>query len=165
MKLADGTSSPQPDSDAGLEEADHLASEVVVIDHGRVVATGTPDELKSRTGGQVLEVAPADLGQLPAVAEMLARYAGAEPTAEPRTGRVSAPVADAAALPDIVRRLYDAGIVLTEFTLRKTSLDEVFLTLTGHQADDEPARPAGEEPAREEPAREEPARETERIPA
>jgi oleandomycin transport system ATP-binding protein len=103
----------------------------------------------------VLEVAPADPGQLPAVAEMLARYAGVEPTAEPRAGRVSAPVADAAALPDIVRRLYDAGIVLTEFTLRKTSLDEVFLTLTGHQANKVPAQPAGEEPARK----------TERIPA
>ena len=132
-----------------LEEADHLANEVVVIDHGRVVATGTPDELKARTGGQVLEVAPADPGQLPAVTEMLARYTGAEPAAEPGAGRVSAPVADAAALPDIVRRLYDAGIVLTEFTLRKTSLDEVFLTLTGHRADDGPAQQGGEEPARE----------------
>jgi oleandomycin transport system ATP-binding protein len=138
-----------------LEEADHLANEVVVIDHGRVVATGTPDELKARTGGQVLEVAPADPGQLAAVAEMLARYTGAEPTAEPRAGRVSAPVADATALPDIVRRLYDAGIVLTEFTLRTTSLDEVFLTVTGHRADDVPAQPSGEEPAHE----------TERIPA
>ena len=86
---------------------------------------------------------------------MLARYTGAEPTAEPSAGRVSAPVADAAALPDIVRRLYDAGIVLTEFTLRTTSLDEVFLTLTGHRADDVPAQQGGEEPARE----------IERIPA
>jgi oleandomycin transport system ATP-binding protein len=128
-----------------LDEADQLAHEIAVIDHGKVIASGTPDELKSRVGGKVLEVSPADPAELPRVAEALARYTAAEPVIEPESGRVTVRVSDAAAFPAVVRQLDDEGIVLAEFALRKSSLDEVFLTLTGHpaQTDSEPPTDAG----------------------
>jgi oleandomycin transport system ATP-binding protein len=128
-----------------LDEADQLAHDIAVIDHGKVIATGTPDELKSRIGGKVLEVSPADPAELPRVAEALARYTGAEPVIEPESGQVTVRASDAAAFPAIVRQLDDEGIALAEFALRKSSLDEVFLTLTGHpaQTDTEAAPGAG----------------------
>jgi oleandomycin transport system ATP-binding protein len=125
-----------------LDEADQLAHDIVVIDRGKVIATGTPDELKARTGGQVLLVAPADPACLAEVATLLEALAGAEVSTDAATGAVSAPVADKTLLPRVVRELDDRGIELAEFTLRKPSLDEVFFALTGHRADDEdtPAR-------------------------
>jgi oleandomycin transport system ATP-binding protein len=115
-----------------LDEADQLAHDIVVIDQGKVIATGTPDELKARTGGQVLLVAPADPALLPAAATLLAELAGAEVTTDTEAATVSAPVTDKALLPRVVRELDDRGIELAEFTLRKPSLDEVFFALTGH---------------------------------
>jgi oleandomycin transport system ATP-binding protein len=121
-----------------LDEADQLAHDIVVIDHGKVIATGTPDELKAKTGGQVLLVAPSDPARLAEVATLLEALAGAE-VATDEAGAVSAPVADKAVLPRVVRELDDRGIELAEFTLRKPSLDEVFFALTGHQAEAEGA--------------------------
>jgi oleandomycin transport system ATP-binding protein len=118
-----------------LDEADQLAHDIAVIDHGKVIATGTPDELKSTVGDQVLEVAPADPARLPEVADVLARCTGAVPATEPESGRVTARVIDVGAFPAIVRQLDDDGIAIAQFSLRKSSLAEVFLTLTGHRAE------------------------------
>ena len=120
-----------------LEEADHLAHDIIVIDHGKVVATGTPDELKARAGGQVLQVSPADLARLAEVAALLAAGTTAEVVTDAEAGVVTVPVTDAALVPRLFREFDDRGIELAEFTLRKASLDEVFFTLTGHRADDE----------------------------
>jgi oleandomycin transport system ATP-binding protein len=119
-----------------LEEADHLAHDIAVIDHGKVVATGTPDELKARAGGQVLQVSPADPARLPEVAALLASQTEAEVVADAETGVATVPVTDAALVPHVFRELDDRGIELAEFTLRKASLDEVFFRLTGHRPED-----------------------------
>ena len=129
-----------------LDEADQLASDIAVIDHGRVIATGTPDELKSKVGGQVLEVSPASQDRLDLVTAMLAGRTGTTAAADADAGLVRVPVADAAVLPVIIRDLDEAGVELAEFTLRKASLDEVFLTLTGDRGQASagvPAEPSG----------------------
>jgi oleandomycin transport system ATP-binding protein len=122
-----------------LDEADQLAHDIVVIDRGKVIATGTPDELKARTGGQVLLVAPSDPTRLAEVAALLEALAGVfgggEITTDAEADAVSAPVADKALLPRVIRELDDRGIELAEFTLRRPSLDEVFFALTGHCSD------------------------------
>ena len=125
-----------------LEEADLLAHDIAVIDHGKVIATGTPDQLKTRTGGQVLEVSPDDRARLGEVAGILMSVTGSAADTDLQTGRVTIPVTGPAVLPEIVRRLDAAGIPLAEFALRKTSLDEVFLALTGHRAEHEDMRNA-----------------------
>src|SRR5260370_32636902 len=88
-----------------LDEADQLANDIVVIDHGRVIATGTPDELKAKVGGQVLEVVPADLDRLGDVAVVLATWTGAELAGRPAAPQIIAAVPTAAVLPGIVRQL------------------------------------------------------------
>jgi oleandomycin transport system ATP-binding protein len=128
-----------------LDEADQLAHDILVIDRGKVIATGSPDELKAKTGGQVLLVAPSDPGRLAETAVLLEALAGAEVTTQVEAGTVSAPVTDKALLPRVVRELDDRGIELAEFTLRKASLDEVFFALTGHRADEGQGVPAARE--------------------
>jgi oleandomycin transport system ATP-binding protein len=122
-----------------LDEADQLAHDIVVIDHGKVIATGTPDELKARTGGQMLEVLPADRARLDQTAGLVANRTGTLPAVDAESGMARVPVTDAAVLPVIIRDLDEAGVDLAEFTLRKASLDEVFLALTGNRSRDEPA--------------------------
>jgi oleandomycin transport system ATP-binding protein len=114
-----------------LEEADQLAHDILVIDHGKVIATGTPDELKAKTGGRVLEAVPADPERTAALAELLTQLTRSEITIDNERTVVTVPVPDALLLPKIVRELDDRGIELAEFSLRKPSLDEVFLNLTG----------------------------------
>jgi oleandomycin transport system ATP-binding protein len=115
-----------------LEEADELADEIAVIDDGRVIATGTPDELKTKTGARSLAVRPADHIDVPTVISVVRELAGVTP--EVNGQLVTAPVTDPALLPAVVRRLDNAGVVITELTLRNASLNEVFLSLTGHPA-------------------------------
>ncbi|MEH0981030.1 ATP-binding cassette domain-containing protein [Micromonospora sp. CPCC 205556] len=116
-----------------LEEADQLAGQIAVVDHGRVIAQGTPEELKAKTGGQVLTVRPADPADLPTVLAVAGEVAGATPEVAQNT--VTVPVNDAAVLPAVVRRLEAAEIEVAELALRGSSLDEVFLSLTGHRAE------------------------------
>jgi ABC-2 type transport system ATP-binding protein len=117
-----------------LDEADQLADRVSVIDHGRVIADGSPDQLKARLGGDRIDVVVARTDQLAATAATVARAAGAEAETDPDTRRVSAPVRDrVAALTEAARALHAAGIAVEDIALRRPTLDEVFLHLTGHQ--------------------------------
>ncbi|MBO9570220.1 MAG: ATP-binding cassette domain-containing protein [Cellulomonas iranensis] len=114
-----------------LEEADALADEITVVDHGRVIAHDTPDGLKRVVGGQTLEVRPADPARLADTAAVLAHVTtGARPD-EIRKGVLAVPVADDTALTATVERLAAAGVAVTELSLHLPSLDEVFFTLTG----------------------------------
>ncbi len=119
-----------------LDEADELADRIAVIDHGLVVASGTPDELKARTGSQTLALRVTDPARTGQAAGVVAEVTGEPPGVAP-DGLVTATIGDPAVVPAIVRRLDDAGIVAAELTLRLPSLDEVFLTLTGHRAQDD----------------------------
>jgi len=118
-----------------LEEADQLADDIVVIDRGAVVATGTPDDLKARAGGAVLQMRPTDAGQVGVVTRIAGELAGSTPTVDQDT--VSVPAGDDALMPAVVRRLDDVGVRLAELTLRRATLDEVFLALTGRRAVDD----------------------------
>jgi len=119
-----------------LDEADALADEITVIDHGRVIAHDTPDGLKRIVGGQRLEVKPADPSRLDEVSVILGAIADAPPES-PGRGVLSVPVEGDAALGVAVQRLGAAGIAVTELSLHLPSLDEVFFTLTGHHTDTE----------------------------
>ena len=137
-----------------LDEADQLAHDIVVIDHGGVIATGTPDELKASTGRQVLEVTPADRADIPAVTELLELLVNATPSIAVESGEVSVQVERGTRLPDIIRAFDDRSIELAEFALRRASLDEVFLALTGHRAEAETPAEAVEDPKAAAQARE-----------
>jgi ABC-2 type transport system ATP-binding protein len=118
-----------------LDEADRLASDIVIIDHGRVIAAGTPAELKSRAGDDVIEVHVRDAGQLPAVSGVLAGI-GHEPRADIPQHRVYVAVDDGSSrLMDVLRVLDSHGITVEDISLRRPTLDEVFLALTGTPAE------------------------------
>jgi oleandomycin transport system ATP-binding protein len=117
-----------------LDEADQLADSITVIDGGRVIARGTPHELKQQTGGPVLEVRPADPADVGAVASLLAALAGSSPDVDRDTAVVRVCINHTGLLAAAVRRLDDAGITVTDLALRRPSLDEVFLHLTGRKA-------------------------------
>jgi oleandomycin transport system ATP-binding protein len=121
-----------------LDEADALADEITVIDHGTVIAQDTPDGLKRIVGGQRLEVRPADPSRIEDVRAILGAIADAPPES-PGRGVLSVPVEGDAALGMAVQRLGAAGIAVTELSLHLPSLDEVFFTLTGHHTDTEEA--------------------------
>ncbi len=133
-----------------LEEADQLAHDIAVIDHGSVIATGTPDELKASAGRQVLEVTPASRADLGATAELLELLLGTAPVVGVESGQVSVQVEGGRTLREVLRAFDDRSIELAEFALRRASLDEVFLALTGHRA--EAAAPAEEARGPKDPA-------------
>jgi ABC-2 type transport system ATP-binding protein len=129
-----------------LEEVDQLADRISVIDHGRVIAAGTPDALKARRGGARIEVVLHAVTDQPTAAELIAARADGPVDVDEDTRRVGAPVVDRiAALTGIVRALQDAGIAVEDVVLRRPTLDEVFLHLTGG-----PPAPASAADAREE---------------
>jgi len=128
-----------------LEEADQLARDVVIVNHGRVVDAGTPDELKDRAGRDVVEVRPRAAGDLPAVERVLASVGQSTPHTDVHTQRSSVAVdGGAAQLATVVRLLDEQAIALDDIGLRRPSLDEVFLTLTGA-----PFSPSGTDPDHE----------------
>ena len=114
-----------------LDEADQLASQISVLNHGRVVAGGTPDELKSRIGGDRLDVVVRAEADLAAATAVVKGVAGADPEVDPDNRRLSAPVRDrVAALTETVRVLDARGIPVEDIALRRPTLDEVFLRMT-----------------------------------
>ena len=119
-----------------LDEADELADQIAVVDHGQVVASGTPAELKTQIGGQSLVVRALDRAMTGRVAQAVQEITGSVADVRHDTGLVTAPASDPAMLAAVMRRLDDETITAAELGLRLPSLDEVFLTLTGHTAEE-----------------------------
>jgi len=121
-----------------LEEADQLAEHIVVIDHGRVIAKGTSDVLKDQVGGDRLEVVVTDQHLLSAAADALAPLANGEVTIDADERKVTAPVTGGSlVLVDAVRSLDAAHVGIDDVVLRRPTLDDVFLSLTGHAAEED----------------------------
>ncbi len=118
-----------------LEEADVLSDNIIVIDKGTVIAEGTSDQLKAMTGGNFCEVVPVDPGRITDVVRVLAELVPHAAARDLASGadRISIPAPDGAAtLSEVLRRIDQAGIPLADIALRRPSLDDVFLSLTGH---------------------------------
>ncbi len=121
-----------------LDEADRLADDIVVVDHGRVIARGDSRSLKRQVGGDQLHVVCADGGDLDAVAEMVARIAGVTPSIDLAGRSVTAPVEGGVeAIGALADALTEAEIAVEDLGLRQPTLDDAFLTLTGAPPDDQ----------------------------
>jgi ABC-2 type transport system ATP-binding protein len=121
-----------------MEEAERLADRIVVLDAGTVIAEGTSEQLKERLGGDLLEVRVADAGQLAEAAQLIAEIAGSDPNVDPHLRRITVPTPSGVELLlTAARRLQDAGIRLDDLGVRRPSLDDVFLALTGHRTEPE----------------------------
>ena len=131
-----------------LEEADRLADDILVIDHGRAIAQGTADQLKGRVGGERIEVVVETSADVARAELVLSELGVGEIQSETQSRRLTAPVTGgSAALESALQRLRTAGVAIVEIGLRRPTLDDVFLALTGHGC--EPAAAPEEEPARE----------------
>ncbi len=125
-----------------MEEAEHLANQIIVIDKGLQIAGGTADELKTQTGGATLEARVAEPRDLDRAAALLASIAKARPRSDPGARLVSVPAGEGTGLLlDAGRRLAEAGIALDDLGIRRPTLDEVFLSLTGAPPQDRAGSP------------------------
>jgi len=121
-----------------LEEADALADDIAIIDHGTVIAQGTADELKAQVGGERVELVVADRSEVPKAVAALTSLATAPPLVDEDTHMVTVQVSGGTrALAEVVRELDTAGVVAQDLAFRRPTLDEVFLSLTGHGAEEE----------------------------
>ncbi|GGT83661.1 ATP-binding cassette domain-containing protein [Streptomyces lateritius] len=124
-----------------LEEADHLAHDICVVDHGKVIARGTSDQLKAQTGGERVEVVVHEPEMIPPARDVLARYGLAgighgEVSVEDHTRKLTVPVAGGAKLlAEVIRDLDTVGVEIDDIGLRRPTLDDVFISLTGHAAE------------------------------
>jgi len=119
-----------------LEEADLLADDIIVIDHGRAIARGTSDQLKAQVGGERVELVVDDAAHLDEVRSLLAGVAVGEVEVEPHTRRLTAPVTGGAAvLVRLLAQLEERGVHLSDAGTRRPTMDDVFLTLTGKRTD------------------------------
>ena len=119
-----------------LEEADELADSIAVVDTGKIIARGTADELKSQIGGERIEVVVHDPGDIVRASELLNRAGDGECTVEEHARRLTIPaIGGARRLVQVVRDLDEASIIIDDIGLRRPTLDDVFLTLTGHAAE------------------------------
>jgi ABC-2 type transport system ATP-binding protein len=121
-----------------LDEADQLADQISVIDQGRVIADGTPSQLKSKIGGDRIDIVLRDSDELAAAAALVERVSNDEVEIDRDNRRVSAAISNrVATMTEVLRALEDAGITAEDVGLRQPTLDEVFLQLTGHRTDEE----------------------------
>ncbi|EKT76584.1 ABC transporter ATP-binding protein [Rhodococcus opacus M213] len=121
-----------------MEEAERLADQIAVIDHGSVIARGTADELKDRVGGERIELSVREGIELSVVRDELASLAAGDILVEENVRRVTVPVTGGAdALVEALGRLSTRGVKVFDVGLRRPTLDDVFLTLTGHEAEEE----------------------------
>ncbi|WNI17452.1 ATP-binding cassette domain-containing protein [Actinacidiphila sp. ITFR-21] len=137
-----------------LEEADHLAHDICVIDRGLVIARGTSDQLKAQIGGERVEVVVHERDRIEEASRVLARYGRGETSVEQHTRMITVPVTGGAKLlAEVIRDLDADGIEIDDIGLRRPTLDDVFISLTGHAAEeaagtDDSADPAGKETAK-----------------
>ncbi|MEU5596241.1 ATP-binding cassette domain-containing protein [Streptomyces sp. NPDC020298] len=119
-----------------LEEADHLAHDIAVVDQGRVIAQGTSDQLKARTGGERVEVVVHERDHIATAEEVLRGFGKGDTTVEEHTRKLTVPVTGGAKLlAEVIRELDTRGIEIDDIGLRRPTLDDVFLSLTGHVAE------------------------------
>jgi ABC-2 type transport system ATP-binding protein len=122
-----------------LEEADELADTIAVVDHGRIIASGTADELKAQVGGERIEVIVHDRTRIDDARRILGRIGIGAASLDEHTRRVTAPSdGGSKRLATVIREFDEAGIVIDDIGLRRPTLDDVFLSLTGHVAEEQP---------------------------